>query len=190
MPEASWLAPLTSCRSLLARSPSHQLTASDLQPSSPESHSPGFRFRTSNFESQASVPDLRPTNNIRTISALLAGRNARFADIVWKKRHKQIESRRCGSLTWYFAFEKNEAPQQSILFRSLCQNACTNERNSMPHRSLDVRERTTQGARNRGEIELSGEVKESYCKSGGIEAPLAAACIKTAAEKAAAIHRS
>ena len=29
----------------------------------------------------------------------------------------------------------------------------------MPHRSLDVRERTTQGARNRGEIELSGEVK-------------------------------
>ena len=128
LPEASWLAPLTSCRSLLARSPSHQLTASDLQPSSPESHSPGFRFRTSNFESQASVPDLRPTNNIRTISALLAGRTARFADIVWKKRHRQIESRRCGSLTWYFAFEKTKHRNNPYYFvRFAKTHAQTNE---------------------------------------------------------------
>ena len=90
------------------------------------------------------------------------------------------------------AAQTNREPKVRLfdLVFCFCQNACTNERNSMPHRSLDVRERTTQGARNRGEIELSGEVKESYCKSGGIEAPLAAACIKTAAEKAAAIHRS
>ena len=181
LPETSWLAPLIPCRNLLIRSLSHQLTASDLQPSNPESHSPGFRFRTSNLEpqisaptpefqpptpapristsgsrltnfnlglppheSQVSVPDPRPTNSIRTISALLARRNARFADIVWKKQHRRIESRRCGSLTWYFAFEENEAPQQSMLFRSLCQNACTNERNSMPYRSLDVQNQKKQ----------------------------------------------
>ena len=167
MPETSWFAPLIPCRNLLIRSLSHQLTASDFQSSNPESHSPGSRFRIPNLESQisaptpefsisdphltnfnlglpphesqVSVPDPRPTNSIRTISALLARRNARFAGIVWKKQHRRIESRRYGSLTWYFAFEKNEALQQSILFRSLCQNACTNERNSMPYRSLDVR---------------------------------------------------
>lgn len=169
MLETSWLAPLIPCRNLLIRLLSHQLTASDFQSSNPESHSPGSRFRIPNLESRipnlspdsrvsisdprptnfnlglpsheshVSVPDPRPTNSIRTISALLARRNARFADIVWKKQHRRIESRRHGSLTWYFAFEENEALQQSILFRSLCQNACTNERNSMPYRSLDVR---------------------------------------------------
>lgn len=174
MPETSWLAPLIPCRNLLIRSLSHQLTASDFQSSNPESHSPGSRFRIPNLESRipnlspdsrvsisdprptnfnlglppheshVSVPDPRPTNSIRTISALLARRNARFADIVWKKQHRRIESRRHGSLTRYFAFEENEAPQQSMLFRSLCQNACTNERNSMPYRSLDVQNQKRQ----------------------------------------------